>query len=140
MNNLFVVFTAVMALNPFPLSAQEPAKTETPVGTWRGESKCLVRPSGCNDEDSLYRFSASGNAPDKLRLSGNKIVSGREVNMGDMDCRYNAKGQKIDCPLRNGASMHFELSGNTINGTMTLGDGTAWRKISLHKVGEKSQQ
>ena len=36
--------------------------------------------------------------------------------------------------LPNGSAVRLQLRGDTIEGTMTLRDGTAWRKISLHRV------
>ena len=113
------------------------AESPSPAGAWRGESKCLVRPSGCNDEDSLYRITATGNSNDRAILSANKIVSGREVNMGESECRYDGKARTLDCPLPNGNSMHFELNGDALEGKFTLANGTLWRKISLRRVSEK---
>jgi hypothetical protein len=113
------------------------ARNETPIGAWRGESKCMVRPSGCNDEDSLYRFSSGGTSQERLRLSANKIVSGREVNIGEEDCRFDTRTRTIDCQIPNGASLHFEMFANSIEGKMTLPNGIFWRKITLHRVDEK---
>jgi hypothetical protein len=39
----------------------------------------------------------------------------------------------LNCPLPNGNTVRFELKGDTLNGTMTLADGTAWRKITLRR-------
>ena len=47
-------------------ASQHPTVT-TPVGTWRGTSVSLVRPSACKDEIVVYRI-ARTNAPDSLRL------------------------------------------------------------------------
>ena len=118
--------------------AQETSKPagQTLFGAWRGESKCLVRPSACNDEDSLYRFSAGG-SPARVRLSANKIVGGKEINMGNSECRYEAASHGIDCPLPNGNSIHFDVGGTVILGKMTMRDGTLWRRINLHKIEEK---
>lgn len=108
------------------------SKAESPIGTWRGESKCMVRPSACHDEDSVYRISA-GKASDKVHLAANKIVDGREVNFGDGDCNYGEKTRSINCPLPNGNSMYLEANGSAMEGKMTLRDGTVWRKISLRR-------
>lgn len=110
---------------------------DSPVGTWRGESTCVVKPSACHDEDSVYRISETAQSPNKLTLSGNKIVDGKEINMGSGECAYDAKAGTIDCPLPNGNSIHLEVKGKSMQGTMTLKDGTLWRKISLHKVEDK---
>jgi hypothetical protein len=107
---------------------------DSPIGTWRGQSICVVRPSGCNDEESLYRVSASAQAKDHVHLDGSKIVDGKEVNMGSSDCSHNAQTHTLDCPLPNGNAQQYKIEGNVMTGTMTLRDGTLWRKISLRRV------
>ena len=106
--------------------------TASPLGTWKGESTCLVRPSGCNDEESVYRFSKAPQE-NQVTLSANKIVNGKEINMGAGPCEYNAAKSAIDCPLPNGSTIHFDLAGNAMQGTMKLKDGTLWRKIQLQR-------
>jgi hypothetical protein len=115
--------------------ASEPAG-QGPIGTWHGQSTCVVRPSGCHDEESLYRVSGTAE-PDRVLLSGNKIVDHREVNMGSGECRYDAKSQSMDCPLPNGSAMRLEVHENVMEGAMTLHDGALWRKISLRREQEK---
>ena len=107
------------------------------VGTWRGESKCLVKPSACRDEDSLYRLSAKGTDQNRMNLSANKIVNGNEINMGDCECTLKAETHSIDCLLPNGSSVHLELNGNALQGRMILRDGTVWREIRLHRVAQQ---
>ena len=110
-------------------------KSDGPVGIWRGESKCVVRPSACNDETALYRIAA--NAPDRVVVSAGKIVNGREASMGSSECSYLVKTHLLDCSLPNGSSVHLEVKGDTIDGTYTLRDGSLWRKISLHRAKQK---
>jgi hypothetical protein len=116
--------------------SSEPADS-SPIGTWRGDSTCVVRPSACNDEDSKYRFAREEGTPDRVQLAAAKIVNKREVLMGTSDCRYDAQTHALDCPLPNETAMHFDVNGSTMTGTMKLRDGTLWRKIALHRVGEK---
>src|SRR4051812_15388991 len=66
--------------------SQQPAAT-TVVGTWRGTSLCLVRPSACNDEIVVYRI-ARTHAPDSLTIDARKIVRGEEQEMGVLGCRF----------------------------------------------------
>jgi hypothetical protein len=35
-----------------------PDAADSPIGTWRGQSTCLVKASACRDEDSVYRAPA----------------------------------------------------------------------------------
>ena len=111
-----------------------PGKPDSPIGNWRGMSVCQVKPSGCNDEDSLYHFKAIAGKPDEFELQADKIVDGKPITMGTGPCSYNAKGQ-LACPIaESGAILIFEVKGNEMSGTMTLANGTLWRKLTLKKV------
>jgi hypothetical protein len=109
------------------------ASTIRPVGTWKGESTCLVRPSGCNDEDSVYRFSKALQE-NQVTLSANKIVNGKEINMGTGLCEYRAAKSVVECPLPNGSTIHFDVAGDAMQGTMKLKDGKPWRNIRLRRT------
>jgi len=115
-------------------SRQQQPNTDSPIGTWRGQSKCLVRPSGCRDEDSVYRVAPVAQSRTRVTLAANKVVDGREVNMGTGECSYSPEKHVLNCPLPNGSAVRFEQSGDSLSGTMTLPDGTAWRKIILHRA------
>ena len=109
------------------------ASTTRPEGTWKGESTCLVRPSGCNDEESVYRFSKALQE-NQVTLSANKIVNGKEINMGTGLCEYRAAKSVVECPLPNGSTIHFDVAGDAMQGTMKLKDGKPWRKIRLRRT------
>lgn len=114
-----------------PSQANQP---NTAVGTWRGESKCMVTPSACRDEHSVYRIAAVAQSPTKVTLTANKLVDGREVSMGTSECSFSRETHALTCPLPDGKAIHFELKGDSLNGTMTLSDGTVWRKIALRRI------
>jgi hypothetical protein len=61
-----------------------------------------------------------------------KMVNGKPVTMGTMECSYGAANQSLTCEFPRGV-MRFTISGNKMEGTMTLSDGTLWRKLSLKK-------
>jgi hypothetical protein len=111
---------------------------DSPIGAWRGESKCLVRPSACNDEEALYRFTA-GSSPDALRLSANKIVDGKEQSMGaDADCRVDAKAHTVHCIVAPAQlTIDLEWKADDMSGQMKRNDGTPWRKLTLHRVNSR---
>jgi hypothetical protein len=109
----------------------------SPVGTWRGNSICVVKPSACNDEDSKYRFALAEGTTDRVSLAAAKVVNNKEVPMGTSDCRYNSQKHALDCPLPNETAVHFDVNGSTMTGTMKLRDGALWRRITLHRVDEK---
>lgn len=123
-----------------PISEEKPLKSSvnksdshTAVGTWRGQSVCVLKASSCRDEDSVYRFSANPKSEDRVILSGNKIVAGKEVNMGTGDCAYHRDGNSLDCTLPGENALHLEINGDAMTGKMTLQDGTLWRKIDLKR-------
>jgi len=128
-----VVLAASLCL--LPLATLNAA--ESPVGTWRGQSTCQVKASACRDEDSVYRAAAVPKSETRITLSANKIVNGQEVNMGTSECSYSPATHALDCPLPNGNTVRLTLDGDTLNGTMTLADGTAWRKIELRRAPAK---
>jgi hypothetical protein len=101
------------------------------VGNWRGDSTCLVRPSACVDEKSLYRIKKL-DQPNHYSVQGDKIVNGQPVNMGTFDCVFAPEKQELSCQLPKGA-VHLALRGTRLKGAMSLADGTLWRNISLGK-------
>ena len=106
----------------------------TPVGTWRGQSTCMVTPSACRDEDSVYRIAAVGQSRTKLTLAANKIVDGREISMGTSECSFVPDTHALTCPLPNRNTIRFELKADSLTGTMTLADGREWRRIALRRI------
>jgi hypothetical protein len=102
------------------------------LGDWRGESICIVRESVCRDEDSLYHVAKLDNKPGWFSMKLDKIVDSKPVTMGTMECAYNSAKQALTCEFPRGV-MRFVVNANKMEGTMTLPDGTLWRKLSLKK-------
>ena len=102
------------------------------VGDWRGDSICMARESACRDEDSLYHVARLGDKPGWFSMKLDKIVDGKPVTMGTVECSYDSSKKSLGCEFPRGA-FHLTLQGNKMEGTMTLTDGTLWRKISLKK-------
>jgi len=106
--------------------AQRPTTTRSnPVGVWRGTSRCLVRPSPCNDEVVVYRIAREG-AADSLLVDGRKIVNGREDEMGVLGCRLNPSNAQLTCIIPNGA-WRFTVRGDSMIGELRLPDSTTFR-------------
>ena len=113
-----------------PLSAQRPPaarQTSSPVGTWRGTSLCLVRPSPCHDENVVYRVTRL-TARDSLSLDARKIVNGQEEEMGVLGCRFRPADARIECEMRNGV-WRFVVRGDSLTGELRLPDGTKFRDV-----------
>lgn len=105
----------------------------TVAGDWRGDSVCVVKPSACHDEDSLYHFSPLPDKPQRFLLKADKIVDGKPVNMGTVECSHEPDKHTLTCEFER-AVLDFTVRGEEMQGTMKLKDGTLWRKLSLKKV------
>jgi hypothetical protein len=111
---------------------QIPADNSNLLGDWRGQSICVVRESACHDEDSVYQVTKLPEKPGWFSMKLDKIVDGKPVTMGTMECAYNSAKQALTCEFPRGI-MRFNINGNRMEGAMTLPDGTLWRKLSLKK-------
>lgn len=111
-------------------SAQSPPQspaTVTPVGTWRGTSLCLVRPSACNDEIVVYRITQM-KAADSVAIDARKIVRGEEQEMGVLGCRFMRPTGQVTCTLPQGV-WRFRVSNDSLTGELRLQDNTRFRDV-----------
>lgn len=119
---------AVAMLCASGAGAQSPSPhPANPVGTWRGTSLCLVRPSPCKDEVVVYRI-ARANAADSLTLDGRKIVQGEEQEMGVLTCRFTSPDGPLTCAMPQGTWL-FRVRGDSLVGELRLSDSTRYRDV-----------
>ena len=119
--------TAFVALVSRSASAQRARQDQSAVGTWRGTSLCLVRPSPCNNEVVVYRVIRVGTT-DSVSLDARKIVNGEEQEMGVLGCRITTPSEDITCTIRNGV-WHFTVRGDSLTGELRLPDNTKFRDV-----------
>ncbi|HEX8113309.1 MAG TPA: hypothetical protein VF516_36515 [Kofleriaceae bacterium] len=122
------------ATPPAREAAAAPARTDalaSVVGVWRGTSLCTVRPSPCNDETVVYYV--SGTDRDHLLWVANKIVDGKEVEMGRSECQLVPAEQRVVCRLERGAFL-FAIDGNRMHGRLDRLDGTRYRVGEVERV------
>lgn len=105
---------------------QQPAAM-TPVGTWRGTSVCLVRPSACKDEIVVFRI-ARTKAADSLTLDGRKIVRGEEEEMGVLTCGFTSPNGPLTCAIPQG-TWQFHVRNDSLVGELRLSDHTKVRDV-----------
>ena len=106
--------------------SQQPAAT-TPVGTWRGTSVCLVRPSACSDEVVVYRI-ARTNTADSLTVDARKIVRGEEQEMGVLTCRFTSTDGPLSCAMPQGI-WQFRVRRDSLVGELRLSNNTKFRDV-----------
>jgi hypothetical protein len=102
------------------------------LGDWRGQSVCVVRESACHDEDSLYHVTKLPEKPGSFSIKLDKIVDGKPVTMGTTECSYSPAARSLTCEFPRGI-MRFTVIGDKMEGTMTLANGTLWRKLALKR-------
>ena len=124
-SSLFAVVAVSVLAHRMP--AQASTGTVTPVGTWRGTSLCLVRPSPCHDEVVVYRITPVKGS-DSLSMDARKIVNGKEEEMGVLSCAFTAQGASLACPMRNGM-WRFTVSRDSLVGELRTPDGTRFRDV-----------
>jgi len=124
----------IVALTDVAIAAQKNSAQQAQlIGDWRGDSTCQVRESACHDEDSLYHLTKLPDKPGWFSMKLDKIVDGKPVTMGTMECSYDLGKSALTCVFPRGI-MHFTVHGDKMTGTMALPDGTLWRKLSLKRV------
>jgi len=113
------------------VAAQSPSQQPalTPVGTWRGTSVCLVRPSACHDEVVVYRI-ARTNATDTVTVDARKIVGGEEQEMGVLTCRFMSSNGSLTCVIPQG-TWQFRVIADSIVGELRHPDNTKFRDVRL---------
>jgi hypothetical protein len=101
------------------------------IGVWRGTSLCTVRPSSCNDETVVYYI--SGTDPDHILSVGNKIVNGKEEEMGRLECQLVPAEHQVVCRIELGTFV-FEIDRDRMHGRLDLRDGTRYRVIEIERT------
>lgn len=109
--------------------AQSATDASQIVGTWRGNSTCMVKESPCRDEVNVYRISKIAGKPGLVSVTGSKIVEDQEIVMGTFEWKYDAQKHALEsCD----GAFRFTLDGDKLEGTLTK-DKTVFRRIYLKK-------
>jgi hypothetical protein len=98
------------------------APDASPIGTWRGTSRCVVRRAGCEDGIVVYRIELKGKR-DSLAIDMKKVMGGREENTGLMACQLNASRAYITCAVPDG-KWRMRVRHDSLVGQMRARDGT----------------
>ena len=107
------------------------------LGTWRGNSVCMVKDSPCHDEVNVYRFAEIAGKSKAVMVTGSKVVDGKEVVMGTSEWKYEAEKQTLEWEGPHG-TFRLSVGGDKMEGSLTTKDGVVYRRISLKKEGSGS--
>jgi hypothetical protein len=92
----------------------------------------MEKGTSCHDEIAVYRIATIPGKPDYLRVTGGKIVEGKEIVMGAGEWRYDSRRHTLSADLPRGV-ITLKMDGDRIEGTFTLPDKTVLRRITLKK-------
>jgi hypothetical protein len=106
------------------------------IGTWKGTSICQVKSSPCNDEIAVYHIS-KGEKPNTYHMLMNKVVNGKEEEMGTLDYDFDVTKQTLyyQDHQRN-AAWNFKVDNHRMDGTLVYKD-QLYRIIKLTKADTK---
>jgi hypothetical protein len=124
-----IVFTCMTAL---AASASDKAV----IGSWEGDSKCMVPNSPCHDEHLLVQISPNKKDPFQLTLDAYKMIEGSPEFMGTLTCHYESKVGALSCTSSNREKddWEFHVMGDTMTGRLLVDDGkTLYRRITLRR-------
>jgi hypothetical protein len=102
------------------------------VGVWRGESICASNAGACHNENVIYSIKEIANRPAAVFIQADKIVDGRTVTMGSSEWRYDRAEGTLEWRTDR-QTWRLKVMGNRIEGSLTLADGTVFRKVTLEK-------
>jgi hypothetical protein len=133
-STLFSVLFAALAASCQTPAPNTPVGDQHPqiAGVWRGNSVCEVANSPCHNEVNVYRISEIAGRPGWFSVKGTKIVDGKEIVMGTGDWKYDQESHALTTEGP-GGRFRLTISGNRIEGTLTLQDGTVFRRIFLQR-------
>jgi len=102
------------------------------AGTWRGESLCVTAAPSCHNESVVYYIKDVPGRPDLVMIQADKIVDGKAVTMGTGQWNYDQTRHTLEWPSPQRV-WTLTISGERIEGILTLADQTVFRKMTLKK-------
>jgi hypothetical protein len=123
---------AVLCATVLSLSASD----KVVLGSWEGDSKCMVPDSPCHNEHVLYQVAEDKKDPFQLNMDGYKIVDGAPEFMGTLTCHFESKTGALSCTssTKEKDDWEFHVMGDAMSGRLMIEGKTLYRRISLHRV------
>ena len=123
------IVAGAMALGALGQTAANQAQTQI-AGVWRGNSVCAVKDSPCRGEMDVYTFSAVAGKPGIYSGTASKAVGAESFAMGTREFKYDAETHMFESAMP-AAVLRFVVDGDKLEGTLTLRDGSVYRRIHL---------
>jgi hypothetical protein len=125
-------FLCLAGLAAWTAFAQKPEDMTRVAGDWRGDSICALATSGCHNEKVIWHIAAVPNKPGLATVRGDRIDSGKTVDMGTLEFHYDADSQALICEGSFG-TWRFTVDGRKLEATLTRPDKIVFRRVVLRK-------
>lgn len=106
------------------------------LGTWSGTSICTGARAACKNESVVYHVTRGPNAS-VVSIAMNKVVDGKELDMGSIDFTIDFASHHLVGVFDNGrvaSRWTFTWTAAKLDGiAVQLPDGTKVRDIALHR-------
>ena len=110
--------------------AQNTSLDSNIIGIWKGTSLCQIKNSPCHDEIVVYYISKVQGI-DSFNISANKIVDGKEEEMGILGCKLDRKNNRLLSTSHN-SLWTFNFKDKNLDGTLFYNE-KLYRIIKLQK-------
>ena len=116
----------------FILIIGKTATSQSFEGVWKGTSLCQVKNSPCHDEIVVYHISKDSSGK-SYEMIANKIVNGKEVDMGTLRFTYDDKLKAfVSVDSERSSKWEFKVTGNEMKGTL-MDKGELYRIVNVKK-------
>jgi hypothetical protein len=139
MKSIFSALISAALLIAGNSCSSQTTKTNTDdsiTGIWKGTSLCEQKNGPCHDENVVYHIS-KGIAANIYTMQANKIVNGKEEEMGTLDFTYDKSKQTLTCKIKDRQEREglweFKIKGKQMSGTLVINGNTLFRKIEVTK-------
>lgn len=118
--------------------SQEASPPAIVSGTWTGTSTCTGDRPACRNEIVVYRFEAIPGRGDGVRLYADKIVDGKRLPMGALDCEVDVAKASVRCEFQRRQThgiWEYKLDGDAMSGRLVLlPDESIGRDVKVRRV------
>lgn len=115
------------------LSEHRASADPSPItGAWRGESVCVTDAPACRNESVVYYIKDVPGHPDLVVIQADKIVDGKAITRGTGQWQYNQAQHTLEWRTPRQVWL-LKITGDRMDGTLTLADETVFRKMTLQK-------
>src|SRR5437868_14073988 len=108
----------LLLLLTFLFALGKASSAQSLTGVWKGSSICQVKNSPCHDESVVYHISKGG-SPNAYEIQANKIIDGKEVDMGTLYFTFDAPSKifgSVDSVKQ--VRWEFKVTGSQMHGTL----------------------